>query len=56
MRVGYTVQSDIATCQDCDKTFDCTKNAQALASQHAQKYGHKVTGEKTILYSYNGKP
>ena len=56
MKYGYMTQQDIATCEDCGKMFTCPTNAQALAAQHAKKYGHKVLGEKLILYSYNGKP
>jgi hypothetical protein len=55
MKQAYTVILDTAVCQDCGKKFTCTKNAQALAKQHAEKYKHKVTGEKEILYMYNGK-
>lgn len=52
---NYTIIEDTATCQDCGAIFKCTANAQALAAKHAQKTGHRVTGEKSILYSYDGK-
>lgn len=55
MKHAYTVISDTATCRDCGKQFTCTKNAQALAKQHAEKYGHEIHGEKEILYMYNGR-
>lgn len=55
MKQAYTVISDTATCEDCGQVFDCITNAQANAARHARKYGHKVTGEKEILYMYNGK-
>jgi hypothetical protein len=54
MKYGYTTISDVATCNDCGVVFDCPSNAQANASRHAKKYKHKVTGEKQILYSYDG--
>jgi hypothetical protein len=55
MKQAYTVISDTAVCENCGKKFTCTKNAQALAKQHAEKYGHRVTGEKEVLYMYDGR-
>jgi len=42
-------------CEDCGKTFENYKNAQAIAFLHAQKYGHKVSGETGIYIVYDGR-
>jgi len=44
----------MATCQTCGKEFTSHKNAQALAAQHAKKYGHVVMGEIGYAFEYNG--
>jgi hypothetical protein len=41
----------IASCDDCD--WECeTRNAQGLASQHAEKTGHLVVVTVTRHYEY----
>lgn len=45
----------VATCEDCGKEFMNYKNAQALAAQHAKKYGHVVSGEVGLAFKYDGK-
>lgn len=45
----------IAECRDCGKEFQNYHNAQALAAQHARKYGHLVTGEVGLAFKYDGK-
>lgn len=44
----------IARCQNCGVEFNNYKNAQALAAKHAQKYGHTVTGEVGLAFTYQG--
>ena len=44
----------VATCADCGKEFQNFLNAQALAAQHAKKYGHVVNGELGIAFTYDG--
>lgn len=44
-----------AECQDCGKIFDNYKNGQALAAQHAKKYGHLVMGEVGLAFEYDGR-
>ena len=44
-----------ATCDTCGKQFEQYKNGQALAAQHAKKYGHVVRGEIGIAFVYDGK-
>jgi len=55
MKKKIGVVSVIATCDDCGKEFTNYKNAQALAAQHAKKYGHLVMGEVSIAFQYDGK-
>lgn len=55
MKYGYSAMTDVATCLDCGQVFDCVNNAQANASRHAKKYGHRVVGEKTIVYHYDNR-
>lgn len=43
-----------AACETCGMTFESYRNAQALAAQHAQRYGHTVRGEATIRFTYTG--
>lgn len=45
----------IAKCGTCGKEFSNYKNAQALAAQHAKKYGHVVDGQVALAFSYDGK-
>jgi hypothetical protein len=45
----------IATCEDCGKEFQNYHNGQALAAQHAKKYGHVVCGEVGLAFKYDGK-
>ncbi|MCK5604648.1 hypothetical protein KAR91_22355 [Candidatus Pacearchaeota archaeon] len=55
MKKKIGVVHAIATCEDCGKEFTNYKNAQALAAQHAKKYGHCVMGEVGIAFQYDGK-
>jgi hypothetical protein len=43
-----------ARCETCGKEFTSI-NAQGLAAQHAEKYGHIVFGEIAYGYRYGGK-
>ncbi len=51
-QIGVTHVS--AICEDCGKSFDNYKNGQALAAKHAKHYKHKVTGEVTLSFEYDG--
>ena len=55
MKYGYGVVSAIVGCQDCDWTASSYKNAQATAKIHAKKHKHKVSGELTIFFDYDGR-
>lgn len=50
----YSVVHGLAECQDCGWKTSSYKNAQALAAQHARRYGHQVRGELGIAFSYTG--
>ena len=39
-------------CVSCGKQFTNWKNAQALAAQHARKYGHITRGEVDFVFTY----
>ena len=41
-------------CEDCDWKTESYKNGQAISKIHARRYGHRVVGELTIAFSYNG--
>ncbi len=55
MKREYGVVHGVAWCQDCDWTTDSYKNAQAISSKHAKKYGHRVEGELGIAFSYDNR-
>ena len=55
MRKSIGVVNEIANCDDCWKSFNNYKNGQALAAQHAKKYGHTVNGEVGLAFKYEGK-
>jgi len=55
IRKSIGVVHAIATCEDCGRTFDGYKNAQALAAQHAKVYGHRVFGEVGLAFTYDGR-
>ena len=44
----------VFACGDCDWTSKSYKNAQACAANHAKAYGHVVTGEVVIAFTYTG--
>lgn len=54
MKKYYGVNHAYFNCTDCDKEFANYKNAQALAAQHAKKYGHTVVGDVCIGFKYDG--
>ena len=54
MKKDIGVTHNIAECQTCGKRFDSYKNGQALAALHAKTYGHIVTGEVGLSYTYDG--
>ena len=53
MSYSYGVIHAIVECEDCEWTTESYKNAQAIAKIHAKKYGHKVSGELGISFSYD---
>lgn len=50
----YGVIHGIARCLSCTWETQSYKNAQALAAQHAKRYGHSVEGEVAYYYRYDG--
>ena len=50
----YGVVHGMVWCTDCGWSTESYKNAQALAAQHARRYGHHVKGELGIAFSYTG--
>jgi hypothetical protein len=54
MKKGTWKVHTIAECEDCGQVFDNYKNGQALAAQHAKKYGHVVKGEVGLAFEYDG--
>jgi len=53
-KVGMT--SSLFNCQDCDWTSGVDyENARKQAHNHAKKMGHRVTGNVTTAYHYDGK-
>ena len=55
MRYWYGCIHALVECEDCEWGTGSHKNAQALAAQHAKKYGHRVSGELGISFGYNGR-
>lgn len=53
MSYTYGVIHAVVECEDCDWETCSYKNAQAIAKIHAKKYGHKVSGELGISFSYD---
>lgn len=51
----FSVIHAVVECQDCDWETCSYKNAQALASRHANAHGHRVIGELGIYIEYVGK-
>ena len=54
MRHTYTNKGAYASCNDCNWELD-SKNAQAVAAQHAKKYGHNVLVIPDIGITYLGR-
>jgi len=55
MKYWYAVVHAIVECEDCDWRSESYKNAQAIAKNHAEKYGHRVHGELGVDFGYNGR-
>jgi len=55
MKCSYGVVHAKVECEDCLWITESYKNAQAIASIHARKYGHRVRGELGIVFSYDGR-
>lgn len=55
MKRYYNIVHAIVECQDCDWKTISYKNAQAIAKIHAEKHGHKVSGELGIAFGYDGR-
>ena len=47
-----TKPSFIARCETCGQEWS-SQNAQGIAVQHARKYKHKTTVDKSIIYVYD---
>jgi hypothetical protein len=50
----YGAVHGLAHCLDCGWETQSYKNAQALASRHAEAHGHRVEGEVAYCYVYAG--
>ena len=55
MKKDIWVIGVIAECEDCGKEFQSYKNGQALAAKHAKNKKHKVRGEITLCFDYDGR-
>ena len=55
MKKSYGVIGCIVKCEDCSWGSASYKNAQALAARHAKAHGHKVIGEVTNAFDYDGR-
>lgn len=55
MKYYYSVIGAIVECEDCGWTSSSYKNGQAIAKLHAKHYHHKVRGELTIAFGYDGR-
>lgn len=55
MKIEYGLYHGIVRCDDCEWKSESYKNAQALASKHAQKYGHRVEGDIGIRIVYDAR-
>lgn len=55
MKYSYGVVAAQAECLDCSWKTESYKNAQAIAKIHAQKHGHKVRGDLSIAFHYDGR-
>ena len=55
MKKSCGVMHVMANCVDCGKVFDNFKNGQACAAKHAKTKKHKVSGEVTIGFVYDGR-
>jgi hypothetical protein len=55
MKYYYGVIAAQVECEDCAWKTESYKNAQAIAKIHAKKHGHKVRGELTIAFGYDGR-
>jgi hypothetical protein len=55
MKYNYGPVAIMVWCDDCDWKTESYKNGQAIAKKHAQKHGHRVHGELTIAFAYDGR-
>ena len=51
IRKSTTLVQVNAECVDCGKQFT-SRNAQALAAQHCERYGHEVIGEVYLIFRH----
>lgn len=52
---SYGVVSAIFHCEDCGWEPSNYRNGQATAAIHAKSHGHRVSGEITLAFCYDGK-
>ena len=50
--MAYWKVHALAWCETCGKEFTNWRNAQALAAQHARRYGHRTRGEVGFAFTY----
>jgi hypothetical protein len=55
LKYYYGVIAILVWCDDCPWKTESYKNGQAIAKIHAKKHGHKVHGELTIGFGYDGR-
>jgi len=55
LRKSIGVVHCYAHCDDCGAVFEGYVNGQALAAQHAKRYGHTVRGEVGLAFEYIGE-
>ncbi|KKK70581.1 hypothetical protein LCGC14_2922540 [marine sediment metagenome] len=55
MKHEYGVINAIVNCDDCKWETQNYKNARGLARIHATRHKHKVLGELTISFVYDGR-
>ena len=54
IRSGNNLVHCIAECMVCGKTFQDYNTARDKARAHAQRTGHRVTGEAGYVFEYGG--
>ena len=56
MKKSHSILDMVFQCEDCGAEFNNRRNGQALGAKHAKNMKHKVYGEVTIGFIYDGRP